>query len=383
MRPLHFRASLYEYEQQAQTLLDGWRAGENGAVEIIRHRHPRFLDDTIKWLPKSMTDEEERHVAFEYSDAQFTLARWYGFADWSSLAAHVEAVTQDGSPVALFESAVEAVINGDASTLSSLVRGDPSLIRARSTRITPHEPSVHAATLLHYTAANGVEGFRQRSPTNAVEIARLLLAAGAEPDALARMYGGEATTMSMLVSSTPPAEAGVQVGLVHVLVDFGAAVEPRGAGDWTSPLMTALAFGFLDAAEALVERGARVETPAAAAGLGRLDDVRRLLPVASAIDRQRALALSAQHGHTDVVRLLLDAGEDPNRYNPHGNHSHSTPLHQAVWAGHEQVVRLLVDHGARLDLEDTIYRGTPLGWAKHGGRTAIAAYLETCDRTTS
>jgi ankyrin repeat protein len=237
--------------------------------------------------------------------------------------------------------------------------------------------------LLHYTAANGVEGFRQRTPANAVEIARLLLTAGSEPDALAHMYGGEATTMSMLVSSTPPAAAGVQVGLVHVLVDFGAAVEPRGAGDWTSPLMTALAFGFLGAAEALVERGARVETLAAAAGLGRLDDVRRLLPVARALDRHRALALSAQHGHTDVVRLLLDKGEDPNRYNPDGNHSHSTPLHQAVWAGHEQVVRLLVDRGARLDLEDTIYRGTPLGWAKHGGRTAIAAFLESCGRTTS
>src|SRR6476469_6922574 len=102
MTPLPFRAPLVEYEQQAQTLLDGWRAGDNSAVEIIRHRHPRFLDDTIKWLPKSMTDEEARRIRFEYSDAQFTVARWYGFADWPSLAVHVEAVTQSGSPVALF-----------------------------------------------------------------------------------------------------------------------------------------------------------------------------------------------------------------------------------------------------------------------------------------
>jgi peptide-methionine (S)-S-oxide reductase len=39
------------------------------------------------------------------------------------------------------------------------------------------------------------------------------------------------------------------------------------------------------------------------------------------------------------------------------------------------VVRLLVERGARLDIQDTIYRGTPLGWAIHGGQTGIEQYL--------
>jgi ankyrin repeat protein len=77
----------------------------------------------------------------------------------------------------------------------------------------------------------------------------------------------------------------------------------------------------------------------------------------------------------DIVRLLLDAGEDPSRYNPEGNHSHSTPLHQAVLAGHDAVVRLLVERGARLDIKDTIYQGTPLGWAIYGGQSEIEEYL--------
>jgi ankyrin repeat protein len=144
---------------------------------------------------------------------------------------------------------------------------------------------------------------------------------------------------------------------------------------WGSPLLTALAFRYLNTAEALVRRGARVENVAAAAGLGRLADVTLLLPAADPESRHRALALAAQHGHAEIVRMLLDAGEDPSRYNPAGNHSHSTPLHQATLGGHESVVRLLVERGARLDIPDTTYQGTPLDWATYAGQTAIGTYL--------
>jgi ankyrin repeat protein len=147
--------------------------------------------------------------------------------------------------------------------------------------------------------------------------------------------------------------------------------------------MTALAFGYPSAAEALARRGARADNIAAAAGLGRLADAGQLLPASGAESRHRALALAAQHGHVDIVRLLLDAGEDPSRYNPEGNHSHSTPLHQAVLAGHDAVVRLLVERGARLDIQDTIYRGTPLGWAMYAGQIEIERYLRAHGATTA
>ena len=73
---------------------------------------------------------------------------------------------------------------------------------------------------------------------------------------------------------------------------------------------------------------------------------------------------------------MLDEGEDPDRYNPERLHSHATPLHQAVAANHMDVVRLLVERGARLDQRDLIYDGTPLDWAKYLGRDEIAKYLE-------
>lgn len=377
MKPLPFRARLEDYEGQTRGLVEGHRTGDAEAIRIIHENHPRFLDETIKWRPKFMSDADIQKASFDLEDARLALARWYTFADWAALKEYVAAVSVDG-PVFLFESAVEAVVSGELASLEALLRRHPELIRARSTRRTPHDPPVHAATLLHYVAANGVEGYRQRTPTNAVEIARGLLEAGAEVDATAGMYGGQYTTMSMLVSSAHPASAGLQAPLAELLLDFGAAIEGRGSEQWKSPLMTALAFGYLDTAEALVRRGARIPALAAAAGLGRLPDAIRLLPGADTLDRHRALALAAQLGHVEIVGLLLDAGEDPNRYNPDGNHGHSTPLHQAAFAGHEQVVRLLVERGARLDIRDTVWHGTPLGWALHSGKPrqlAIAAYL--------
>lgn len=372
LRPL---SPLNDYDAQADRLLAAWKAGERWALDLFHERHPRFLDEQVKWLRKRLSPEEIRTARLDEADARLAVARGYDFADWSALEAYAASVRDPASPAARFELAVEAVIDGDLAALSSAILADPTLVQARSTRVTWFDPAEHRATLLHYVAANGVEGHRQRTPANAAAVARTLLAAGAAPDALASMYGGACTTLSLLVSSDHPARAGVQVALIDTLVDFGASVEPHGHGSWTSPLLTALTFGFIDAAEALVRRGAHVDTAAAAAGLNRAADFERLLPAASADDRHRALSLAAQLGHAPIVQRLLDAGEEPDRYNPPASHAHSTPLHQAVWAGHADVVRLLVERGARLDIRDTLHQGTPLGWALHGKREDIAAFL--------
>lgn len=379
---LPFRSPIASYEAQAERLLAAWQAGaDRDLLNVFVQRHPKFLRSDVAWSPKRMSEAEIRAVPIDRDDARMALARWYDFLDWPSLAAFSESVQGDESPITRFETAVEAVIGGDGPTLRKMLAADPQLVRARSTRVCRFEPPSHRATLLHYVAANGVEGHRQRTPPNAVEIATILLRAGADPDALFDAYGGRCTTMAMLVSSAHPARAGVQTALVHALIDFGAAVEPRGEGEWQSPLMTALAFNYRAAAEALVGRGARVATLAAAAGLGRIALVRELLPSAPPEDRHRAIALSAQHGHVDVVRLLLDAGEDPDRYNPKGNHGHSTPMHQAALAGHLEVVRLLVERGARTDIRDTVWDGTPLGWAEYCRQPAVAGYLRSVGAT--
>jgi len=354
-----FDATLDAYHEEAAGLLEAFRSGDPDAGQRFKWEHPRFFGRPLS---------EVHGADLDLDDARLAVAHGHGFDGWADLEAFTEALGEDGA-VRRFERAVEAVVAGDLGTLRSLLEAEPDLARARSTRR-------HHATLLHYVAANGVEGARQRTPANAVAVARLLIEAGAEADALADMYGERCSTMSMLVSSTPPAEAGLQAALAEVLLDHGAALVGPGS-KWQSPLMTALAFGFPDTAEALARRGAPLEGLPAAAGLGRVADVERLLPGADGPARHASLALAAQLGRVEVVRLLLDAGEDPDRYNPDGYHAHATPLHQAVASDHLDVVKLLVERGARLDLRDTIYEGTPLDWAAYLGRDGIAEYLRS------
>ena len=355
--PLAYDAPLPAYEARAQSLFAALIAADQDAAWMFKWEHPRYRG-------KQVTDVKPSEMTLH--DAQLVVAHRYAFDSWKDLVAYTEDVQRSG-PVARFEQAVESVVNGNANALSEALQKDPSLVRARSTRR-------HHATLLHYVAANGVEGARQKTPANAVEIAKLLLDAGAEADALADMYGGKCATMAMLVSSAHPAQANLQVPLAELLLDHGA--NPEGTGSQKqSPLLIALAFGYSDTAQALARRASPKEELVVMAGLGRTDVVSRLLPKAEAPAKQKALALAAQHGHTGVVQVLLDAGVDPNRYNPNGFHAHSTPLHQAVWSNHESVVRLLVERGARLDMRDTVYDGTPLDWAIYGKHEALADYL--------
>ena len=76
----------------------------------------------------------------------------------------------------VFERAADAVVTGDVDGLRALLREHPELATARSSR-------PHRCTLLHYLAANGVEGERPRTPANAVEVIEMLIGAGSDPNA--------------------------------------------------------------------------------------------------------------------------------------------------------------------------------------------------------
>lgn len=354
---LTFDAPLAAHEADAATVLTALRAGDETAVWRFKWNHPSFRGRQVR---------EVRSTALTTDDARLLIAREQAFDTWADLAGFAADVAS-GSEVRAFELAVDMVVRGDLEALRHTLARRPELVGERSTRR-------HHCSLLHYLGANGLEPDRQRTPPNALDIGRALLDAGADPNALADLYDERCTTLSMVVSSSHPAAAGLQLDLALLLLDRGARLVGPGS-KWQSAVLTALVFGYLDTARGLAARAGTIDDVVELAGLGRLDDVRARITAATRDERQAALSLAAQLGHADVVGLLVTHGADPNRFNPDGFHAHATPLHQAVWQGHRAVVERLLEAGARLDLKDTIYDGTPLDWAIHGKRDALAVYL--------
>ena len=299
------------------------------------------------------------------ADAQFVIARSHGFINWPALAKHVEQLARKDSSVARFEVAADAVVSGDLRTLRRCLREKPELVRERSTR-------EHRATLLHYTSANGVEGYRQKTPKNIVEIADLLLESGAEVDAEAEVYGGGSTTLGLAATSIHPEAAGVQEPLLQLLLDHGASIDrPNLAGNKHSAVSACLANGRPRAGEFLAARGARLDLESAA-GVGRMDVVETffhldggLKPSATKKQLQRGLIWGCSYGRENVVVFLLDHGADLAE----GLDSGATPLHWAAGGGHLGLVKLLVERGAPLEAINT-WGGTVLehaGWGfEHG-----------------
>jgi ankyrin repeat protein len=366
LAPLPLRAGLGQYEKQATDLVKAYRSGNREALHRIRQLHPRLRGRSGTNDRNNVTDSEIQSAGLTLADGQEVIARWHGFETWPKLEKHVEALTRKGSRVLQFESGVEAIITGDVTTLKRLLRENPALVQARSTR-------AHHATLLHYVGANGVEGYRQKTPKNAVKIAEVLLKSGAEVDAdldygsMRRLYPERvgSTTLGMVATSFHPAAAGVQISLMKILLRHGASVNGL-IGGW-NPLLAALHNGRGEAAAFLAKSGARMDIEGAA-GVGRLDVVKRffkkhggLKATATTTQMESGFMWACEYGRTQVVTFMLEKGMRIDAQ-PHGE----TGLHWAAYGGHAAIVKLLLKRKASIDLKDRRYASTPLGWALHG-----------------
>jgi ankyrin repeat protein len=240
-----------------------------------------------------------------------------------------------------FESAADAIVTGDITTLRKLLQDHPDLVHERSTR-------EHHSTLLHYVSANGVEDFRQKTPGNIVEIANLLIDAGADVNAESDAYGGGCTTLGLVATSVHPEQAGVQIALLQALLDRGARLDhPSPAGNRHSLIHACLANGQPKAAEFFASLGVLLDLPAAAA-LGRPDIIREQL--------ESAFGYAAWYGQTEIVEFLLKTGIDPGLRSADGR----TCLHRAAYGAHVDVVKLLLAHSAPVDVKDDAVGVTPL-----------------------
>jgi len=355
VRRLPSNASLAHLKYQANDLLNDHAACDLGVAQKIREFHPRF---------SRATDARIFATKLRQSDAQLTIAREYGFPSWARLKAHIAKPTLSDSfnlphheriEDSTFQGAVALIDLGDAAGLAIYLKRHRNLVRQRV--VFEGGNYFRNPSLLEFIAENPVR--QGKLPDNIVVVAKVILDTGVERAALNE-------TLQLVATGSVARECRRQIPLIDLLCGYGA--------DPSSAIEAAVVHGEIPAADRLLEHGARITLPVAAA-LGRMDDFRRQLRAANKEELHLALALAAQFNRVEMVRLLLDAGEDPNRYNPVGGHSHTTPLHQAAGGGYQELVQLLLERGARTDLKDVLWHGTPADWAKHAGWTELEVYL--------
>lgn len=202
---------------------------------------------------------------------------------------------------------------------------------------------------------------------------RMFLDYGASPN-----RGGTRTPLSHALLR------GRSLETIQLLLDKGA--DPNGADvDGATPYIIARRYGNQAAAKLLAERGARTELSPydallAAAAEGDAGEVKRLaaahpevLSSMTEYGRQpndgEALGAAGtilhdlgRAGQVAGLRALLEVGLDPSAV----NHYNETPLHWASVAGRSEVVEMLLEAGAPLDVRERNHQADPIGWACWG-----------------
>src|SRR5689334_13157259 len=122
-KQLPARPSLEQYRKQAKDLFKARKSPE--AARRLKRSHPRLT---------KLTEAQIAETQLSLADAQWVLAREHAFESWPRFVKHIQMLARTDSPVSKFESAADAIVAGDLAALKRLLREDPDLVRARSTR---------------------------------------------------------------------------------------------------------------------------------------------------------------------------------------------------------------------------------------------------------
>jgi ankyrin repeat protein len=248
------------------------------------------LDWLRKQAKRTLSELRKTNPAGKLADAQFDLAKRYGFSSWRALKEHIDGLTVEGK---LFEAAK----NDDPAALAALLDTHPEKLEARN------KPYEH--TLLHVAAFAG-----------RLENVELLLRRGL--DVNAREKGDNTYAMHW-------AAAAGHLDVVRRLADAGGDVVGHGDDHELEVIGWASTWDGSDdaarraVADFLVSRGARHHIFSAIA-FNMADEVRRIVASdPSALSKRQShnedfrgpLHFAVLRNRPEMVALLLELGADP------------------------------------------------------------------------
>ncbi|HEY0808672.1 MAG TPA: ankyrin repeat domain-containing protein, partial [Longimicrobiales bacterium] len=284
-RSLPAHPNLEQQKKQAKELLQSHSTGEAEARARVRAVLPDKQSITL-------------------ADAQFVLAREYGFTNWAALKEHIESLADD--PRSVLNRLHDALQRRDADTVRRLFLLHASLrARINDPLFSFDSPAIVAFAddadivdvLLEFRAdpnrksnwwAGGFHSLYGATPASANK----LIAAGAIVDACAAAHLDRVDLLSKLIAENPqrvherggdgqtPLHFATSRAVVDLLLNAGADIDARDVDHRSTPAQWMLekkrGAGRYDVAQYLVERGATPDIFLAAA-LGLSDVVQSML----------------------------------------------------------------------------------------------------------
>lgn len=313
-RALREHPDLHQLKRQAKELLAAFTVGEARAIAEV-HAHYRNADP----------------AHFALHDAQFVLARSYGFDSWPKLKAYVDGVT-----VRRLSDAVRA---GDLVQVRALLKARPELVNMDMAHNNEHRA-------LHYAVLG-------RAP----EIVRVLMEHGA--DARKGIYPHRDATSALTIAT----ERGYDE-IVAIIQEE----EQRGRE-------ASQAIATLEGSAGLLSTAVKQNQPEM---LARLLDLGLDPDERTRVDGLDEVVFSwgaplwhcAASGKHAMAEMLLNRGADPNAQ----VYASGTPLYQAYGRADWAMVKLLERHGGVADAAVAgLYRQTELAKQLLAGETKPVA----------
>lgn len=392
--------SLDRLRKDARTLQRAVAARTPDAVSLVRRWHP---------APGQALDTGR---SFALHDAQLTVARRYGFSGWPALAAYLRTAAEiTRTPGAVDDDALDPADRFCALACLRYLETDSPVRWQEAADLLAHFPglldgsvfaaaaAMDAAALRRHVAHDPVSAVRQGGPfrwppllylcysrlpverteTEVLDAAGLLLDAGADPDS-GYLWGGLASPFTALTGAFGEGEQGARRqpphphsrGLAQALLDRGA--DPNDSQTLYNRMFSPAD----DHLELLFAHGlGRATGGAWSRRLGEaMETPEQMLA--------RQVRWAADHGFVDRLSLLAAHGVDVSGVavtawrvpeDVSALVGGRTALHEAAWAGDLERIRLLLAAGADPAVVDEAYGTTALGWAEHAYQTEAADLL--------